>query len=81
MVLYEATDKHPAQVKEVTEDINAGVWATTKYSSALPAQRANEILARVEKLQKAIKFAREKANETEVSKIQIGDTVFSYLFG
>ncbi len=79
LVLYEATQEHPAQVKETTEDMTCGTWSTTKYSGALPSKRINEILARIVKLQHAVKFAREKANEQEVTKQKGGDAIFSYL--
>jgi hypothetical protein len=80
-VKAEATDKHPAQVEVYYEDVTVGFWRTIKYSGALPAQRANELLARVEKLQQAVKFAREEANSLEVEDIKVGDTIFKYLFG
>jgi len=80
MVLYEATKEHPAQVKEVTEDVLAGTWSTIKYAGALPAQRVNEMLKRVEDLQKAVKFARETANGQEVDEVKIGEKVFTFLF-
>jgi hypothetical protein len=67
MVLYEATDKHPAQVKEITEDVFAGTWTTIKYSAALPVQAVNEMIKRVEALQDAVKVARERANEQDVA--------------
>ena len=79
LVLYEATKEHPAQVKEVTEDVHAGTWTTVKHSSALPAQDVNEILGRVEKLQKAVKFAREQANSVEVDLQEVGGIVFDFL--
>lgn len=81
MVLYEATPEHPAQVKEVQENVFAGTWWTTKYSSALPVQRKTELLSRVQKLYEAVKFAREEANEIEVEDLKIGKPVFEYLFG
>jgi len=80
MVLYEATKEHPAQVKEVTEDVLAGTWSTIKYSGALPAQRVNEMLKRVEDLQKAVKFARETANGQEVDEVKLGEKLFAFLF-
>jgi hypothetical protein len=46
----------------------------------MPAQRVNEILERVEKLQQAVKFAREEANNVEVEDQRIGGQVFDYLF-
>lgn len=80
LVLYEATDHHPAQVKEITEDVLHGKWKTIKYSTALQAKEVNEYINRVEKLQQAVKCAREKANEKEVDKKSIGDPVFKFVF-
>ncbi|MFD1931935.1 MULTISPECIES: hypothetical protein [Nonomuraea] len=79
-VLAEATDKHPAQVQVFTEDIVVGYWTKTAFSGALPARRVNELLARVQKLQDAVKFAREEANGAAVEDRQVGDAVFTYLF-
>ncbi|MFC0597017.1 hypothetical protein [Streptomyces palmae] len=80
-VKAEATDKHPAQVDVYYEDIPVGYWTTVKFSGALPARRVNELLDRVEKLQQAVKFAREEANSVEVTDQRVGDAVFGYLFG
>ncbi|WP_394845365.1 hypothetical protein LZC95_51085 [Pendulispora brunnea] len=80
LVLYEATKEHPAQVKEVTEDVLAGTWSTIKYAGALSAQRVNELLRRIDELQKAIKFARETANGLEVDEIKVGEKVLSFVF-
>ncbi|WP_433173145.1 hypothetical protein [Actinoallomurus sp. CA-150999] len=80
-VKAEATEKHPAQVEVYYEDIAVGYWTTVKFSGALPARRVNELLERVEKLQQAVKFAREEANGAEVTDRRIGDVVFRYLFG
>lgn len=79
LVLYEATKEHPAQVKEVTEDVTAGTWTTIKYASSLPATRINELVQRVEKLQRAVKFARETANGAEVEPVKVGKRVFDFL--
>ena len=80
-VKAEATEKHPAQVEVYYEDIPVGYWTTVKFSGALPARRVNELLDRVEKLQTAVKFAREEANGTEVTDRRTGEVVFGYLFG
>ncbi|TDD39365.1 hypothetical protein E1286_35270 [Nonomuraea terrae] len=79
-VLAEATDKHPAQVQVFTEDVVVGYWTKTAFSGALPARRVNELLARVQKLQDAVKYAREEANGTEAEEREIGAAVFRYLF-
>ncbi|MFD9501319.1 hypothetical protein [Streptomyces sp. NPDC060035] len=80
-VKAEATEKHPAQVDVYYEDVPIGYWTTVKFSGSLPAKRVNELLERVEKLQHAVKFAREEANGAEVTDQRVGDAVFGYLFG
>ncbi|MBW1599593.1 hypothetical protein [Streptomyces sp. JJ38] len=79
-VKAEATEKHPAQVEVYYEDVPVGYWTTVKFSGALPARRVNELLERIEKLQQAVKFAREEANGTEVTDQRVGEAVFGYLF-
>ena len=79
-VKAEATDKHPAQVEVYHEDVQVGTWRTLKFSGALPARRVNELLERVEKLQAAVKFAREEANAVEVTDQKVGEALFGYLF-
>jgi hypothetical protein len=80
-VKAEATEKHPAQVEVYYEDVVVGTWRTIKFSGALPASRVNELLNRIEKLQEAVKFAREEANNMEVTEQKVGAKVFQYLFG
>lgn len=79
-VKAQATDKHPAQVDVFSEDVLVGTWSTVKYSGAIPQARATELLRRVEKLQNAVKFARESANSSDVESQHVGSKVFSYLF-
>ncbi|CAN95621.1 MULTISPECIES: DUF7873 family protein [Sorangium] len=80
-VKAEATEKHPAQVEVYHEDVVVGYWKTVKFSGALPARRINELLDRVEKLQKAVKFAREEANNQTVEEQKVGAAVLGFLFG
>ena len=80
-VKAEATEKHPAQVEVYYEDVVVGHWRTVKFSGALPATRIKELLDRVDKLQQAVKFAREEANNSEVTDVKMGEKVFDYLFG
>lgn len=62
LVLYPATDKHPAQTQLITEDVTIGHWSATQLSGAVSEGRKNKLLSRIEKLQRAVKFAREEAN-------------------
>jgi hypothetical protein len=80
MVLYDATKEHPAQVKEATEDVFCGTWNTVKFSSALPTGTVNDMLRRVEELQKAVKFAREQANSVDATPMSVGNQIFDFLF-
>jgi len=79
-VKAEATEKHPAQVEVYHEDIVVGFWKTVKFSGAVPAARVRELTERVEKLQKAVKMAREEANSGPAERQQTSDKVFGYLF-
>lgn len=80
LVLYPATDKHPAQTQMITEDEVVGTWEETKLSGAIPAPRKQQLLDRVEKLAKAVKFAREEANDTSIEDQKVSAKVFSWLF-
>ena len=78
-VKAEATKEHPAQVEVYHEDVVVGHWRTVRFSGALPARRVNELTDRVERLQRAVKFAREEANLREVEQQEVGAKVFEFL--
>lgn len=80
VVLYEATDKHPAQVQVQSEDILAGYWKTIKFSGAIPAKEKNAMLDRVRQLHEAIVKAREQANSMTVTEVRIGQEVLDFVF-
>lgn len=79
-VLYEATDKHPAQVQAYNEDVITGTWTLRKFSGAVPQTRKDELATRVETLLEAVKFAREEANSKPVTDVRAGKDVFDFLF-
>ena len=80
IVLYDATEEHPAQTQMVTVDEVVGNWTTQKQSGALTRDRKDQLVERVERLTEAVKFARETANDTEAKKQSVGSKVFDYLF-
>lgn len=80
-VKYEATDKHPAQVETFTADVVAGYWTLVRRSGALPVERKLRLLQRITTLQLAVKEARERANEVEVTDVEVARPVFDYLLG
>lgn len=79
-VKAEATDKHPAQVEVYTEDVKVGEWSTVKFSGTLPVGRKQVLLERINKLQEAVKFAREEANTTGIDQQVIADQLFDFVF-
>lgn len=82
VVLYDATPHHPAQTAMVTEDVLVGYWKNQKVSGAIPKNRKQELLLRVEKLLKAVKCAREEGNSREeVSNKNVGSKILGYIFG
>jgi hypothetical protein len=79
-VLYEATDRHPAQVESFTVDEIVGEYTLTKFSGAIPKAHRDQLVERADKLVKAVKFAREEANTTIVEDKQVGDDLLGYIF-
>lgn len=81
-VKAEATDKHPAQVEVYTEDEVVGHWTTVKTSGAVPATQLIAWKIKAQALLAAVKFAREEANNIEVTETSgTGDAVLGYVFG
>ena len=81
LVLFPATQEHPAQTQLVTEDVIAGTWQTVKLSGAMPKPLVLSYLEKIESLLKAVKEAREEANMTEEVKApNVSDAVFNYIF-
>lgn len=80
-VLYEATDRHPAQVESYTEDVPVGTWSATHFSSALTANAVHVLLDRLDKLEQAVRAAREQANTMTVTDVRAFKDVFDYLLG
>ena len=81
IVLYDATENHPAQTQLVTEDILAGYWKTRYISGAIPAAEKKHCLKNVEVLKEAVVRAREQANSTEIEDLSQGQAVFNFIFG
>lgn len=80
VVMHEATKEHPAQVVAVNEDVIVGYWTESKQSGAVESSRIAALLTRIEKLQTAVKFAREEANSIPVEDAKIGEAVLGYIF-
>lgn len=80
-VLYEATDRHPAQVQTFTDDVVDGYWTLVRRSGALSLERKTALLDRIATLRDAVKEARERASTVEVDDVDYARHVFDYLLG
>jgi len=74
-----STSKHPAQTDKVVKDVPVGEWTITKFSSALPADRKRQLLARAVTFREAVKLAREEANRAQVTDATAGKALFDWL--
>ena len=79
LVLYDATDKHPAQTQLITQDVIIGTWVTIKISGAITSAKKAKILNKIDKLEAALKEARQRANNTTISNQKYGGKLSRYI--
>ncbi len=79
--LSPATDKFPAQIEkwETVEDV--GFTTLTRWTGMISVAEKVELLKRFDKLTHAVKQARQRANEVEVHKVNLGRALFDYING
>jgi len=82
-VMVAATDKHPAQVKELMLDKPVGRILQQEWSSMITVAAKGDMLDRSEALLRAVRKARARANEidVDVKADKIGDKVLGFVFG
>ena len=73
------TDKHAAQVVAQTVNKTIGIFVEQNYSGMITPARKSELLQRIEELISAVKKARARANQTDIVKINIGDTLWKHI--
>ena len=81
IVLYDATDKHPAQTQLITKDILVGYWSQTEFSGALKRAEKEEILRRLNTFSDAVKEARHAANQVAADEVPVAQGILNYIFG
>lgn len=80
VVLYPATEQHPAQVQGTTRDVVIGTWETVKFSGYVRGDQIKKWTDRIDTLLLAVKYAREEANATtSVEAVKVGGAVRTYL--
>jgi hypothetical protein len=81
VVLYEATDKHPAQVKEVSEDVNVAKIEKSSAFGMITSAQKHDMLNRLDTLLVGCKQARMRANTQEVSTAAMGKALMDFVLG
>ncbi len=80
LVLHPPTDKHPAQTQLIVEDVVVGHYHTQHTSGALPHDQKKDLVKKAEKVLRAVKEAREKANIAEAPEADTSP-LMDYIFG
>jgi len=81
LVLYQATDKFPAQTEKISRDKVVGKWVTKYWSGCLTPSEKSKLLGRIDALLREVKKARMRANEQEVKTEEIAAKFFDYIHG
>lgn len=78
-ILVPTTKEHAAQVREWTEDKPVGKYVTTTWSGMVSPAEKSRMLGNLDKMLRAFKKARQRANCQETEKRQIGKEIFDYI--
>lgn len=81
VVMAPATEHHPAQVQAISEDVPVARITTQHWSGMITSAQKSDLLGRIDRLLRAVKRARQRANSTEVEKRHIGKVLFDFLHG
>ncbi|QIG72841.1 hypothetical protein EVB97_295 [Rhizobium phage RHph_Y65] len=80
ITLSPATDKHPAQIEKVNEDLPVAKKTITTWSSMMSSADKSKVLERIDTLIRAVKTARQRANGTEaISASSFGEKIFDFI--
>ncbi len=79
VVLYPATDKHPAQVKESEKLETVGEYADMRYDGRMTSHDKSVLLERVDTLLREVKKTIRRANQVDVIERKAGQVVFDYI--
>ncbi len=80
-VLYEASKEHPAQIEKWTEDVPIGRIESTSTSGMFTPAEKSHVIGRIDALIRAVKQARQRANDTKVENTEIGAKLFELIHG
>lgn len=79
LLLHPATKEFPAQVDKISMDKYVGKWKTKNWSGALSPLQKSQLIGKIDRLVRAIKQARMRANNAEVAQLEIGKTLIDFI--
>jgi hypothetical protein len=81
IVLHPPTKEHPAQTQLIHEDIETGKLEIIHMTGRLTPAQKSKLLGRIDDLIQAVKKARQRANDVDMSNVKIGKELFNYIHG
>jgi hypothetical protein len=81
ITLVQQDEHHPGQAQLITEDVAVGTYETVQLSGAIPVKQKKAIFDRLEKLARAVKQARERANMVEAPDLNPSAKLFQFILG
>jgi hypothetical protein len=83
ITLAPATEQHPAQAQVINEDAEIGTITEQEWCALLTPAEKGDMLERAEALRRAIKQARQRANDVPLDTTKmpaVGAALFGYVF-
>jgi len=77
-ILVAPTKEHPAQIREWSEDKPVGRYTTEQWCGMVSSAEKSAILGKVDKMLRAVKKARQRANNQVVQERTIAKEMFDY---
>jgi hypothetical protein len=81
IVMYPATEFHPAQTQMISKDVRVGEWSSIKESGAIPVEIKAKWLNNLDILENAIKKAKARANDCEIVDVKVAKAIQEFIFG
>lgn len=81
VVVVPATEFHPAEIREKAEVVRKGTWTVKHFSGMITPLYKSRMIERCDNLLRAVKKARQRANQEEIVTRKVGDTLFKYILG
>lgn len=78
-ILVPPTEHHPAQIEKWQEQVPTGKFVKNIWCGMMSSAEKHELMTRVDALLGATKKARQRANNTDILKNKIGNTIMNYL--